>query len=261
MKASFGIAREKNNRLFYKEYTNDKGLCHFHSQIELYFVDDGEMEAIVNDKRRLLTKGQMSVALSYDAHAYRTPEYSKSSTFIIPAFMCTDFVESVKGKRAIYPFILNDETVKKIKDCIKEINKPDINPISLSGYIHIILGEILDRLGFEETQRNIDTDFASRLLLYINENFTSDISLKTLSCEFGYSESYISRFFKENFNTGLNQYINMLKLKNTLLLMSENKHNITYCAFESGFTSMRTFYRVFYNEFGCTPKQYMEVNI
>ncbi len=256
MQATFGVEREKYNHLYYKEYTNDKGLCHFHSQIELYFIDDGEMEVIVNDKRRLLTKGQMSVALSYDAHAYKTPEYSKSSTFIVPTYMCADFIESIKGKQTSYPFILNTETVKKIKDCIKEINRPDINPISLSGYIHIILGHILDSLGFEEAQKSIDTDFASQLLLYINENFTADISLKSLSQVFGYSESYISRFFKDNFNTGFNQYINLLKLKKALLLMSKNKYSVTYCAFESGFSSMRTFYRVFYNEFGCTPKQY-----
>ena len=261
MQAIFGIQREKNNHLFYKEYENDKGLCHFHSQIELYFIDDGEMEVIVNDKKRLLTKGQMSVALSYDAHAYKTPEYSKSSTFIIPAFMCADFIESIKGKQASFPFILELDTVKKIKECIKEINNPQINSISLSGYIHIILGCILDSVGFEEANKVLDTDFASQLLFYINENFTSDISLKTISQTFGYSESYISRFFKENFNIGFNQYVNILRLKNVLLLMSENNYNITYCAMESGFTSMRTFYRVFYNEFGCTPKKYMEVNI
>ena len=175
--------------------------------------------------------------------------------------MCADFIESIKGKQASFPFVLNSETVKKIKACIKEINNPNINQISLSGYIHIILGCILDSIGFEETNKVLDTDFASQLLFFINENFTLDISLKTLSQTFGYSESYISRFFKENFNIGFIQYLNILRLKKALLLMSENKHNITYCALESGFTSMRTFYRVFYNEFGCTPKRYTEVNI
>ena len=49
MQAEFGIKRESNNSLFYKEWQNDKGVFHFHSQIELYFVNDGEMIVSVGD--------------------------------------------------------------------------------------------------------------------------------------------------------------------------------------------------------------------
>ena len=44
MHAEFGLKRESDNSLFYKEWKNDNGIFHFHSQIELYFVDEGEME-------------------------------------------------------------------------------------------------------------------------------------------------------------------------------------------------------------------------
>ena len=64
MRAKFGIERERHNKLYYKSYTNDKGAFHFHSQIELYFVDDGEMEVVVGNRRRTLQGGQMSVAPS-----------------------------------------------------------------------------------------------------------------------------------------------------------------------------------------------------
>ncbi len=35
------------------------------------------------------------------------------------------------------------------------------------------------------------------------------------------------------------------------------KTDISVCAFESGFNSICTFHRVFYAEFGCTLKEYM----
>ena len=44
MHPRFGIERERNNSLFFKKYSNDRCLFHFHSQIELYFVDEGEMD-------------------------------------------------------------------------------------------------------------------------------------------------------------------------------------------------------------------------
>ena len=257
MRAEFGIKREKHNKLFYKEYTNDEGIFHFHSQIELYFVDEGEMEVIVNSQQKVLKGGEMSVALSYDAHAYKTPESSKSSVLIIPPYLCEEFIQTIKNKRVVKPFISNPEAVSKIKSYITEIKKDNLNEIKLLGYVYVILGIVMDNIGFEISETAIDPKLSSRLLFYLDENFKDDITLESLAATFGYNPSYLSRYFKACFHVGINQYLTIIRLKNALMLMHENKHNITYCAMESCFNSMRTFYRVFFNEFHCSPKEYM----
>ncbi|MBQ7089957.1 MAG: helix-turn-helix transcriptional regulator, partial [Clostridia bacterium] len=38
--------------------------------------------------------------------------------------------------------------------------------------------------------------------------------------------------------------------------MKDPQNSIMDCAFESGFSSVRTFYRAFAAEFGCSPKEY-----
>ena len=258
MQARFGIERERQNNLFYKSYQNDKGTFHFHSQIELYFVDEGEMEVTVNNRTGLLKEGEMSVALSFDAHAYKTPENSKSSVLIIPAFMCEEFISSIKHKRVTTPFILNKTAVKKIKDCILEITKEDINDIKLRGYIYVILGTVMENLCFETVSETLEPSLSAKLLFYINDNSKNDISLPSLSHHIGYSESYLSRHFKSCFNIGISQYITMVRLKSAIMLMHEKKGNITYCALESGFNSVRTFYRAFQNEFNCSLKEYFD---
>lgn len=258
MKAIFGINRERDDKLFYKEYSNDKGVFQFHSQIELYFVDEGEMEVIINSHRRVLKKGEMSVALSYDAHAYKTPVSSRSSIFIIPTYLCEEFIKATKDKRVTNPFICDPEAVKKIKECIYEIQKAGVNDIMLTGYIYVILGIIMEHISFEAKDTPMDSQLSNKLLFYINETFKGDITLASIAEALGYNQSYLSRYFKSCFQIGINEYITMLRLKNAIMLMHENKYNITYCAMESGFNSMRTFYRVFYHEFQCTPKEYLE---
>ena len=57
MNPMFNLARERNNNLFYKSYKNDSTVLQFHSQIELYFVDRGEMEMWVNGHYKLLRAG------------------------------------------------------------------------------------------------------------------------------------------------------------------------------------------------------------
>ena len=110
MQPIFNIVRERDNKLFYKSYENDKGVLQFHSQIELYFVDEGEMESWVNGHYKLLSSGEMSVALSYDSHAYKTPEHSKSSVLIIPPHICEEFITATKRKKATNPFICDKDT-------------------------------------------------------------------------------------------------------------------------------------------------------
>ncbi len=258
MHAEFGILRERHNKLFYKSYQNDKGDFHFHSQIELYFIDEGEMEVVVNRQRRILKGGEMSVALSFDAHAYKTPESSKSSVLIIPPYICEEFISAIRHKRVTNPFITDTDTVLKIKGYYNEIASGSPNDIQTLGYIYVILGIVMESIGFEESDSSLEPELSSELLFYLNDNFKSDISLDSLSHAFGYSQSYLSRYFKSCFGIGINQYLTVIRLKNAILLMHEKKHNITYCALESGFNSMRTFYRAFESEFKCSPRQYME---
>ena len=257
MQAKFNADRERHNRLFYKEYTNDSCVIQFHSHIELYFVDDGEMDFVVNNHHRVLKKGEMSVALSYDSHAYKTPVYSKSSVLIIPVYMCESFIQATKHKKTVSPFITDVDTVKKIKACINELKKDGINEIEQLGYIHVILGKVMKNVFFESATASVDADLSTRILYYVNENFKNDIDLGTVAAEFGYNKSYLSRYFKSCFNVGFSQYLTAIRLKNALILMNERKHSFTHCALESGFNSMRTFYRVFYNELHMTPREYL----
>lgn len=263
MQPRFNVEREKHNVLFYKEYTNDKCVFQFHSQIELYFVESGEMDFLVNGHHRTLAAGEMSVALPYDSHAYKTPEKSTSSVLIIPLYLCEAFIDTIKGKVSSSPFITDSDRVKKIKLLVSELNREGINEIERNGYIQVILGIILDSIftdlaSYSATHaKNCeDISLASQILLYVNQNFKSDISPSSISSHFGYSQSYISKFFKAKFNVTLVRYLTVIRLKNAVMLLHESKNSVTYCALESGFSSMRTFYRAFSEEFSCSPKEY-----
>ncbi len=258
MQPKFNIDRERHNKLFYKEYENDQCIFQFHSHIELYFVEDGQMDFLIGGHHRTLKKGEMSVALSYESHAYKTQEYSRSSVFIIPVYLCEQFIIATRNRKTISPFITDSETVLRIKSCIEELKKSNINEITQMGYIHVILGIILDRIFSDSDVQPHDTMITSKMLLYINENFKTDITLDTLATKFGYHKSYVSRYFKQCFQVGFCEYLSAIRLKNALILMNEQKHSITHCAMESGFNSMRTFYRAFRDEFGCSPGEYLD---
>lgn len=257
MQPTFGLQREQTNDLFFSSYKNVSGKFHFHSHIEVFFVDEGEVDVFINDKSRRLKSGEMSVALSYDAHTYHSAGDSLSSLLIIPPHMCEDFAALVKNQQIIDPFINDPAAIAAVKHCFEEMKKSP-NKLAARGYAYVILGILFEHISLTPAKRDIDNELSARLLIYINENFKNDISLSEIAARFGYNPSYISRYFKNCFNIGVNHYIKVIRLKNAVLLMKENKHNVTYCALESGFNSMCTFYRAFYEEFGCTPKDFLK---
>jgi AraC-like DNA-binding protein len=64
--------------------------------------------------------------------------------------------------------------------------------------------------------------------------------------------------FRSAFGISFVEYLTMLRLREAILLLRSGKKSVTECAMESGFGSMRSFYRAFSEEFGVTPKEYLK---
>lgn len=257
MQPIFGIERELCKDIFYKECENDSGDFHFHSHIEICMVDEGETRVIINSEEKILKKGDISIAMPYDAHLYKPLTYAKTRILIIPMHMCEKFTSFTENKKNISPFLSNPALTKEIKKCLDALKNNRHNEILVYGHIYTILGLLVDSMQFVSTNKIIERTQTAKVLHYIHLHYKTDISIKSLAHALGYNQSYISRSFKEQFNIGLKRYITLLRLKDTITLMNQNK-SITYCAYESGFSSMRTFYNVFKNEFNCTPNAYMK---
>lgn len=260
MQARFNIERDRQNKLFLRSYKNDFCLFQFHSQLEIYMVDEGEMELFVGGKLGVLSGGQISVALSYVPHAYKTPNASRSSVLLIPPHMCEEFIGATKGKILVDPFITDPTVCERIRKYYELLREPDVSRVRQIGYLYVILGIIMENVEFRELDNQLDADLGSRILFYIDENFKSGITPSTISSHFGYSQSYISRYFRSCFGITLCKYLTVVKLRSAIMLMHEGKYDVTYCALESGFSSMRTFYRSFHNEFGISPKEFVKQN-
>lgn len=258
MQPKFNLFREKTNTLTYKNHKNDFCNFQFHSQIEIYVVTEGEMIMLVDGNRKTLKAGELSVALSYVGHDYRTPQSSRSFSIIIPTYLCEEFLESINGQKLKNPFFDEKELFDTIKMYYSILQDENASLIRKHGIVNVILGLIFEKGEFIDCNSPTNNKLISKILLYLNDNFKKDISPLSVAEYFGYSQCYISRYFKACIGINLVKYITILRLKNALILMHDHDHDVTYCALESGFSSMRTFYRSFKNEFACSPKVYLD---
>jgi len=246
------IKREKNNKLWCN-YRGKAGTTffHFHSLLELYLVEEGEVDVWVNEHYRRMRSGELAVSLSYDAHRYEVVGDAKCTVLIVPL----DNYKQFNNKKISNPFVNNPVLFKGISKCCEMIAEQK-NSLITDGCVSVALGLLLQNMEMTETPSLSEINNITQVLLYLNEHFKDDITLLSAASELGYNSSYLSRIFKETLGIGINQYIAMLRLREAVLLLEKGKP-INYCVYESGFRSVRTFYRVFESEFGCTPKQYL----
>ena len=257
MQAIYGLTREKLTSILAIRTKNPQGReFHFHSQIEIAVVNEGRIESWVGDKKYSASAGEILVALSFEPHIHETKETSDVTFAFLPLHLSDEFTEAIRGKRAIDPVLHSEEAYRIISAALFQLEREDLNPIEKKGYVGVVLGSLLRYLPLGERETDNDPTLTSSLLYYINTNYKSDITPESLAAKFGYTKDYISSHFRSSFKTGIKKYLNSVRLRNALMLIEEGRLNFTECALEAGFSSIRTFYRVFKTELKCTPKEY-----
>ena len=260
MQAFFHVRREQNRQLHIEHYTALRNLRpHFHSHIEIVLIHQGEAQVCINGESYLLRGGDLAMLPSYATHQFFAPPGTVDCTVLfVPTFLCRDFIEAIAGKHALRLVVNSPEAVQMVQIALDKLEKEELNEIEQTGYLHVILGTLLRHLPFEECRTQGDADLPTRLLFYINEHFKEELTVVRIAHAMSYSQNYVAESFRSRFQMGISHYINTVRLNNALTMMRENKSTITECALESGFSSLRTFYRVFAEELGCTPREYLK---
>ena len=258
MIATLSLERELKDEIQLISYEVGNGDIHFHSQIEICIVEQGRVEAFVNNAKKILQKGDIAIALSYNSHRYISNEHARYSVLILPRDMCEKFYSIIQTKNLSSPFICGSACNTQIMECLSHIKTENNNELLCLGYVYLMLGLIKEELSADSSKGNLDFELLSRLLIYVNENYNKNLTLNSISKAFGYHPVYISSYFKSELNIGIMRYVNVVRLKNAVLLMQQKKQSVTQIAMDCGFSSARTFYRVFRQEFCCSPKEYKE---
>ena len=260
MHAEFLLSRERNRRLEISEVKKRAYRPHFHSHVEISAVLEGEMEVWINDRRRQMQAGEIAVAWSYDAHAYQSPKDSNSISIIIPLDYLGDALPMQGNRQGRENFFSDPALFRQILDMVYAARESKSELIR-RGYVYVILGMLLEQIEPEEDEAaQTDATLTSRVLLYLNEHFHEPLTLSSVAGALGYNANYLSRLFRDTLRISFHQYLMLLRLREMVILMKKGGRTVTECAYESGFQSLRTFYRAFQEEFGCAPRDFFERN-
>ena len=92
-----------------------------------------------------------------------------------------------------------------------------------------------------------------RIISYVEENYTENITLQTLAEALSYEYHYLSRVLRENLHIRFRTLVNQYRCEKAKELISTCDLPLSEIAMNCGFQSLRSFNRVFLELTGDTP--------
>ena len=242
-------------------------ITHIQSQVELILIEKGSLRAKVSGREFTVDEGNGLLICPHVLHQYSpVSEGTVVSTFIFSTEFLSDFkaffesgnVPFVKYKKDKCPEFARNQT----KYLIDFSHNYSFGKTVMKGLLTAFLSGIMPAYSggeFEEHREKASNfEICRQLLLYIDNNISQDLSLEKISKALNIVPSYVSTVFSRNFNTSLNSYIARKRVSCAKLLLINSQKTITEIAFESGFSSIRSFNRRFKDREGLTPSEYRE---
>lgn len=238
---------------------------HLHSYFEIIHLLKGRISMQLCSTRHTVNAGDLIYIPANFPHGYRTIDQNDEMIMRIIS-CCTDIfpllqkallkeypLEPVVTKENIHPDVFY------VEKRLSELDLHNNNIPLISSLISLDLCRIFPKLKMTPGKNVFSESLTSEIVAYISNNYSSDLSLDTLSREFGVSKYKISRIFSAELGMNFNEFINSLRINHACYLLLSSHHSVTHIGIDSGFNNQQTFNRVFKKQNNCTPKQYRKL--
>ena len=248
--------RDKDEKIIISRSSSLAVQPHFHRNLEVLYIIEGEVDTRVGDERFVATPGDIIFVHNYSVHSFVNQHLKYF--LILPPYYAGDIDKKLE-KITLPPLLSDKEFNRTLMPIFTKIHEEYDTMPSLvkKGYLNVLIGSLLAHYPTMPVEKPADIDFIVKVLHYIEEHYSEPITLDSISSVFGYNKYYFSRLFNRCVGENLSSYINTVRLRFFMKGMkSEENPRISRLALSSGFESIPTFYRCFTRAYGISPKEY-----
>lgn len=250
-------------------------LCnmHFHEEIELLYINSGAIKYSTEKESFIARAGDFVFINSKVPHVSEIIESGTSSTLIQfrdpmlhnSSDYLSDFLKNTEVP--FYLFKKNHEDTHELSSYFfKMIDEYDNMEFAYEHYLTAVMHMILAFLYRKKLLTSNDIHISNNsniskimpAIEFIENNFTSQITLEDLSNLLHLNEQYICRLFKKALNGSFIDYLNFIRICEAEKLLS-TQMTLSSIAYKVGFSSLSYFEKVFKKYKLCSPSVYKRI--
>lgn len=241
-----------------------RGACwdlHFHRSYEFVWVLSGRLRATVSDKVYLLDEGDGLFILPYQLHSYVAEPDTEFFVAVFAAGYVGKFVSATGGKEPADAFFrlspalqayLRAQMVPLPSNVTKSaLPLPKPATFALKACLYAVCAEFQQVAVWQKKEQNRALIF--RIITFVEENYTEDVTLHTVAEALSYEYHYLSRVLRENLHVRFRTLLNQYRCERAKELITETDLPLSEIALACGFQNIRSFNRAFLEITGSTP--------
>ena len=231
---------------------------HIHPHLELIYLKSGSSVATLDNMEYRFEAGECFLAFPNQIHFYHDEEPVEGIMIIFSPDIFREFKEIFNMKTPVFPIVncrnkQNDVAIQMEKIYEKAQCESNYQEVIVKGLFLAVLGELFSVMEF--VNNPTEQDDIKRILAFCLEHYTESVSLELMAKELYLNKYYVSRVFKERMNVGYKEFMNKLRIEHACRMLDTGAR-ATEVAYASGFSSVRTFNRVFLKYMGVNPREY-----
>lgn len=248
---------------------------HWHEEMEMIYMEDGQMKVEIPSNAFLLKKGDCIVINSNILHYAEAVTECKLRSLVFSQALISGNEDSVFAKKYMQPlltcnhfshyFIKAGEN-ENVTECFKrafEALEQDcygyefIVRANLSRICLFLYGEFNPQTDTKNVSPSQDNLRVRKMLAFIQKNFADDISLSEIAEAADISERESLRCFKKTIQLSPIQYLLKYRImQGAEMLLANPADSISEIATLCGFDSPSNFAKIFKRFYNCTPREY-----
>ncbi|MBT9825075.1 AraC family transcriptional regulator [Enterocloster clostridioformis] len=240
---------------------------HWHQGLELTMVLDGEVLYTVNGKHFTAKKGDVVLINIGDYHSCQIdhrPQACEAMNIIFPEEFLRCFS---KSDRIYFELARTGKEDDKLKELLEKLYVIFINRVD-TPYAQLAVNGVVCEIAYTLFtgcfQDSFDTQIWSEkykercksLTDYIDEHYSEDISLESLSEEFHISRDHLSRIFRTCMGTTFKKHLTRTRMYHAYKLLIHTDLTLLEISMKCGFADSRSFISSFKQVYHTTPSKY-----
>ena len=249
---------------------------HLHNEIEIIHILSGKMLFHIQNTEVICDVGDIIIINSNIPHSSENIVINTQQMMFQADISVFDIDDNADySNRYLYRFLnfnqktyyhlphsspINRELGRYLKDIHTEItNKDDSYETYVKGYLNLISAFLKRNNILIEKNNNIENKKIEKIIPivdYIEKNYSSQITLKSISNATHLNEYYMCRLFKAVTGQTVFNFINYIRIYEAETLLSKTDLSITDIALTVGFPNITRFDEAFKRTTGTTPLKY-----